>query len=103
MRTSPQASVVRSWVFLFGLLRAGNYYLGQYPNSGTSMEHLACFVPGMIALGIIIDKFKQTQEERLKLLEISENLAFSCYLGYNQSATGIAPDSLVFRFAKLKD
>ena len=69
------------------------------------MEHLACFVPGMIALGIIVDKIneKKTDDEspenelfHQKWLEISENLAQSCHLGYNQSRTGIAPDTLSF-------
>ena len=42
----------------------GNRYLSDYPGSGASMQHLACFAGGMIAYG---SKDSLTPEEDLKV------------------------------------
>lgn len=50
-------------------------------------EHLACFAPGMLALGASI-------ENDQALLELAGELTESCYLQYHRQQTGIGPEKM---------
>ena len=53
------------------------------------MEHLACFYPGLLALGLLNNQHSQ-------YLTLAKGLTQSCYLAYNATPSGLAPDSFVF-------
>jgi mannosyl-oligosaccharide alpha-1,2-mannosidase len=71
-------------------------YLGRRSGLSTSppssvMDHLSCFYPGMLALGIMYQVKPETEA-------MAANLTHTCYYMYEStSPTGIAPDS--FRFS----
>ncbi|CAG8496247.1 8799_t:CDS:10 [Paraglomus occultum] len=79
------------------LVKEGHYdkkrglFLGQlsYGQYIQKMEHLSCFVPGMVAMGA-------KTLNRSGDLKIAEELAESCYWSYNQTITGIGPEDFFF-------
>ena len=62
---------------------------GYSPN----MDHLACFVPGMLALGYL-HGFPEAH------LEAAKNLTHTCYELYHQSPSGLRPDEVIFHTTK---
>eukprot|EP01114_Cavostelium_apophysatum_P016209 TRINITY_DN4558_c0_g1_i2.p1 TRINITY_DN4558_c0_g1~~TRINITY_DN4558_c0_g1_i2.p1 ORF type:complete len:765 (+),score=229.99 TRINITY_DN4558_c0_g1_i2:105-2399(+) len=57
------------------------------------MDHLVCYVPGMLALGA------EGPEKELHL-QLAKELVETCYLLYEQQATGIGPERVSFITAK---
>ncbi len=55
------------------------------------MEHLACFIPGMLALGA-----QHIPEVREQHMELAEKLAHTCYEMYARQPTGLAPENVVW-------
>lgn len=55
------------------------------------MDHLVCFVPGMLALGVHLGI-----DEHPESLRIAEQLMRTCHRMYSQSATGLAPEIAQF-------
>lgn len=53
------------------------------------MDHLACFTPGMLALGYTI-----TKDE--KDLQTAKDLMDTCYSMYNSTPSGLSPESIQF-------
>ena len=91
--------------------KAGNLYLSEYPGSTQlidhsihfspqKMEHLACFTPGMIALGTRYTSDDFANQDKSHWLELAANLTKSCRLMYEQSETGIGGDSGTFTGVK---
>ena len=54
-----------------------------------SMDHLSCFLPGMLALGYL-HGFPKSH------LQMARNLTHTCYQLYHQSPCGLSPDEVVF-------
>ncbi|KAK3286169.1 hypothetical protein CYMTET_6264 [Cymbomonas tetramitiformis] len=71
------------WVYLREKLRA------RYVDK---MDHLSCFVPGMLALGLPFLDPGDVDEA----LEHAEQLAETCREMYARTATGLAPESVLF-------
>ncbi|KAJ2617118.1 hypothetical protein EV177_000726 [Coemansia sp. RSA 1804] len=76
---------------------SGRLFLGSW-NYGDSvfvheMEHLACFYPGLLALGA-------QALDRPRDLVLAEELAYTCYVSYAMTPTGLGPER--FRFAGYK-
>jgi len=67
------------------LLFLGEFYYGFLPR----MEHLSCFVPGMLAIGA-------KTLDRPKDLEVAIKLGETCYWAYNSTPTGIGPEDFYF-------
>jgi len=74
-------------------------YLGDY-NHGMinhKMDHLACFVPGLLALGV---KMKgESSEHKAKNqrdMIVAKALAYTCVQMYERQPTGIAPEYVNF-------
>ena len=63
------------------------------------MEHLSCFFPGLIALGLHIlpDSIYESADEKLIFESAAEGLAHTCWVLYADQATGIGPDEVVFQ------
>jgi len=58
------------------------------------MEHLACFAPGMLALGSL----SEPDAARAKAhLELAKALMYTCWLFYARTPTGIGPEAVVFQ------
>ena len=58
-----------------------------------SMDHLACFLPGLLALGHSAGADPDGIQGHL---ELAKRLAHTCYNFYNQSKSGMAPETVVF-------
>ena len=53
------------------------------------MEHLSCFVPGWLALGI---PFQKDAKRAARHRKIAEEIAETCWKMYQSQPTGIAPE-----------
>lgn len=72
--------------------RTGRYFLASTRDGGL-MEHLACFAPGMFALGLI----RNCSDHRARDLLMASRLTETCYSLYAENlVTGLAPDVVVF-------
>lgn len=62
------------------------------------MEHLACFLPGNMALGSQWQALGQEgiANNRTALLELAEELTHTCIDFYLTSSSGISPESVTF-------
>lgn len=58
------------------------------------MEHLACFVPGMLALGTTFEKEDHAKNRRH--MALAEKLMETCYQMYHKQSCGLSPDSIKF-------
>ncbi|KAJ2161783.1 hypothetical protein GGF46_001205 [Coemansia sp. RSA 552] len=78
---------------LVGRSKKGYMYLGRLSSDGSTlyreMEHLACFYPGVLALG-------SKALGRPQDLELAEELAYTCYQTYATSPTGLGPEVFYF-------
>lgn len=54
-----------------------------------SMEHLTCFVPGVLALGAPYQEYPKRRERHMRL---AADLAYTCFQMYDQQPTKIAPE-----------
>ncbi|KAJ2401586.1 hypothetical protein GGI23_001300 [Coemansia sp. RSA 2559] len=73
---------------------SGRLFLGTWNGGGLffvpEMEHLACFYPGLLALGARV-------LNRPADLILAEELAYTCYISYAMTPTGLGPER--FRFS----
>jgi len=56
------------------------------------MDHLVCFLPGVLALDELNRKGKPETEKTRKSYKLAEQITAGCYEMYNRTATGIAPE-----------
>ena len=56
------------------------------------MEHLACFYPGLLALGLMNNLHPEQRS-------LAEGLTQACYTAYNSTTSGLAADSFLFNTA----
>jgi mannosyl-oligosaccharide alpha-1,2-mannosidase len=61
------------------------------------MDHLACFVPGMLALGAWSATGQAGTERAQKDLQAAKAMAYTCFQMYDRQATGISPEFVEFR------
>ena len=73
---------------------SGLYFIAEYratlKKNNNFMDHLVCFVPGMLALGA------PEGEHREKHMKLAEELVNTCYEMYKRQATGIGPERVSF-------
>ena len=68
----------------------GTKYNRDSATPSPNMDHLTCFYPGMLALGILYDL---TPDKR----GVAKNLTHTCYYMYNSTTpTGLAPEVFYF-------
>ncbi|KAI9505485.1 hypothetical protein GGI25_001012 [Coemansia spiralis] len=76
--------------------KSNRAFLGKWDYNDSfffsEMEHLACFYPGLLALGAHL-------LDRPRDLVLAEEIAYTCYLSYSMTPTGLGPE--VFRFSSL--
>merc|ERR1719201_2397000 len=61
------------------------------------MEHLACFVPGLLALDVHTRPDSSGAENRLK---VAETLAKTCFEMYKRTPTGLAAEAVEFQHGR---
>lgn len=61
------------------------------------MDHLVCFVPGMLALGAHSSAGTGGEANKWRDLKNAKAIAYTCYQMYAKMATGIAPEYVEFR------
>ncbi|KAG6616782.1 putative mannosyl-oligosaccharide alpha-1,2-mannosidase [Phytophthora cinnamomi] len=62
--------------------------------SFSRMDHLLCFVPGLLALGTLSET--EDHAKNAKHLELAEKLMETCYQFYHRQPTGLSPDIVSF-------
>ncbi len=74
---------------------AGLMYVGEFSNGQTNnkMDHLACFVGGMFALGAPYQADAQTLQQHL---DVSTGIAETCYNMYSSTACGLSAEYVNF-------
>lgn len=76
-------------------------YLGERlvdANGGVflhNMDHLACYVPGMLALGVY-HNVTVDEEQSVVHLDLAKHLMRTCYESYKTTKTGLAPEVMAF-------
>ncbi|KXN80800.1 Endoplasmic reticulum mannosyl-oligosaccharide 1,2-alpha-mannosidase [Leucoagaricus sp. SymC.cos] len=72
------------------------YATSQVKSDATSsFEHLACFLPGLLALGAHTLPFSLLPPKTAELHKwAAEGLAYTCYLMYADSRSGLSPDNV---------
>ena len=81
---------------LFRRSPSGLLFCGEQNGSGSfkaEMGHLTCFIGGMLALGVLHNVSPATSERDL---ENAKALAYSCYLMYRSTQTGISAEGMFF-------
>jgi mannosyl-oligosaccharide alpha-1,2-mannosidase len=73
-------------------------YIADWDGANTQdkMDHLVCFVPGMLALGAYNAAGTPGEANALRDLTNAKALAYTCWQMYERHATGIAPEFVVF-------
>jgi mannosyl-oligosaccharide alpha-1,2-mannosidase len=65
------------------------------------MDHLLCFVPGLIALGTLYEP--KDSIKNIKHLRLAKKLMHTCYQLYHLQPTGLSPDIVTFPGLKVSD
>mmetsp|Transcript_23810 Transcript_23810/g.66056 ORF Transcript_23810/g.66056 Transcript_23810/m.66056 type:complete len:630 (+) Transcript_23810:124-2013(+) len=77
---------------------SGFTYIAELSRSGGlvhKMDHLACFVPGMLALGVHHEAVSGAKGERY--LQVAKDLTETCHQMYKRMPCGIAPEYIEAR------
>jgi hypothetical protein len=74
--------------------------LSSNPSPSHKLEHLSCFLPGVLALGAHLipeslhGETVLSPEERERHLWAARGLGYTCWVSYADSASGLGPDGL---------
>jgi mannosyl-oligosaccharide alpha-1,2-mannosidase len=73
-------------------------YIADYDGTNTQdkMDHLVCFVPGMLALGALNAAGTPGEANALRDLTTAKALAYTCWQMYERQATGIGAEFVEF-------
>ncbi len=78
----------------------GHVFLGDRNENGHTidrkMDHLVCFVPGMLALGVAEGIVPRESAEAERHLQAAKDIMRTCYDSYALSPSGIGPEVLLF-------
>ena len=73
-------------------------YVADYDGGSTidKMDHLACFVPGMLALGAFTSAGTAGEQHAATDLKNAKALMYTCWQMYDRMRTGISPEFVEF-------
>jgi mannosyl-oligosaccharide alpha-1,2-mannosidase len=73
---------------------SGLWYIGQTTKKifSKSMDHLVCFMGGLLALGAYTDPNGLQSERAQRDLKTAKAFTYSCYQMYAATATGLSPE-----------
>eukprot|EP00588_Corethron_pennatum_P001611 CAMPEP_0194286482 /NCGR_PEP_ID=MMETSP0169-20130528/32653_1 /TAXON_ID=218684 /ORGANISM="Corethron pennatum, Strain L29A3" /LENGTH=577 /DNA_ID=CAMNT_0039032943 /DNA_START=313 /DNA_END=2046 /DNA_ORIENTATION=- len=60
------------------------------------MDHLACFMGGLLALGAYTDPGGLESERAQRDLQLAKDITYTCYQMYKRMPSGIAPEAITF-------
>jgi mannosyl-oligosaccharide alpha-1,2-mannosidase len=77
---------------------SGLAYVADWNGGGTDdkMDHLVCFVPGMLALGAFNSAGQYGELNAKRDLQNAKALAYTCWQMYERQQTGISPEYVEF-------
>ena len=61
------------------------------------MDHLVCFLPGVLALADLYNVSTKLSEDDMSDLELAQELAETCYQLYKRTPAGLAPEIVFFQ------
>ena len=67
------------------------YNMATNPPMNYQMEHLSCFLPGNIALGVMEQAIGPAKTQAY--MQIAEKLTYTCWQMYERTATGTPPSA----------
>jgi hypothetical protein len=73
-------------------------YVAEYDGGNThdKMDHLVCFVPGMLALGAFTSAGTTGEKNAIRDLINAKSIMYTCWQMYERMATGIAAEFVDF-------
>jgi len=80
----------------------GLTYVAELKGSGSSaqkqpkMDHLVCFLPGLLALGHYHGVDTSTAKSPISDIELAQQLMLTCYETYRETPVGLAPEIVHF-------
>lgn len=91
-------SVRKELLHWTGSNNTGLLYISEKQGTGVSpkMDHLVCFLPGLLALADFHGVDTRISPTDLTDLDIAEHLTQSCYEMYRRSPAGLAPEIVHF-------
>jgi len=60
------------------------------------MDHLVCFLPGLLALGSVTDPRGADSDRAVRDMALAKSIMFTCYQMYHSTKSGISPEYMVF-------
>jgi len=80
--------------------QSGLWYIATYDNGrmDRNMEHLVCFMGGLLALGAYTDPLGLDSERAQRDLNTARKLTYTCYQMYAHFDTGISPETVRFNY-----
>lgn len=60
------------------------------------MDHLVCFLPGLLALGSINDPLGADSSRAVRDMTLAKSLMYTCYEMYHSTKSGISPEYVIF-------
>jgi len=66
------------------------------------MDHLACFAPGALALGVYHGVYQGNKLREKRHMDAAEKLASTCWRMYQSQPSGIAPETVSFSGDSIK-
>ncbi|KAL3135602.1 hypothetical protein ABBQ38_006083 [Trebouxia sp. C0009 RCD-2024] len=81
-------------VSVSGLLYVGILQSSTIPLLQPKLEHLTCFLPGNLALGVAYGAVNGSKAGLY--MDVAKNLTYSCWQMYERMPTGLAPEMVTF-------
>jgi len=75
----------------------GDWRVGSQRSGGQKMDHLVCFMPGVLALGAYTDPDGLDSPRAQRDLELAKALMYTCYEMYHRMPSGISGEYVEFR------
>jgi mannosyl-oligosaccharide alpha-1,2-mannosidase len=78
--------------------KTGLAYLSDWDGHSNEhkMDHLVCFMPGLLALGSVHDPQGRDSPRAKRDMSVAKALMYTCREMYHRTATGIAPEFVTF-------
>jgi len=73
-------------------------YIAEWTNGrwNNKMDHLACFAPGALALGVYHGAYQGIRSVEVRHMNAADKLASMCWKMYDNQPSGIAPENVNF-------
>ena len=78
---------------------SGLAYFGDWNGRSVEhkMDHLVCFMPGVLALGAVNDPLGQESERAQRDMKVAKAMMYTCYQMYKRTKSGLSGEYVEFR------